>query len=735
MSMGRRRLLLGMGSLGTVGFALAIGHTLAGRPTVARFASRQAMRGVFRPNAFVAIGADGSVRLLAKQPEVGQGVKTALPMILAEELDVDWKRVEVVQADADVAYGTQFAGGSSSVRENHGRLRLLGATARSMLLEAAAQRWGVGAGDCETAEGRVHHRASGRVAAYGELATTAAGLPVPHPWRVRLKRHAEFTLIGTRQGNVDNPSILSGAHLFGQDLRMPGLRYAVIERCPARGGTVREANLGEVRRLQGVSDVFVLDVPDPSTGISSGVAIVADSLWTALSARRSLVVEWNELPDAGVDSDELLERARLRARRASDAVLRSDGDVDAALRSAERSVEAEYAYPFIAHASMETLNCTARVADGQAEVWAATQAPEWAVSQLARLLNFESAAITLHLLRGGGSFGRRLGSDFIAEAAWIARRVGTPVQLMWTREDDLRHDMLRPGGAHRLRAGLDAQGAIVAWHDHYATFGRGRPFGGSSLSADEFPARFVEHCRLEQSVVDCPLSLGMWRAPGANVHAWVIESFVDELAHAAGLDPLAMRLKLLEAGRWSLLPAALNPGGFDASRMRRVLNEAASRAEWGRSLPRGRALGLAAHFSYGGYAAHVIEVDISREGVLRIPRVVSVCDVGDTIVNLSGAEAQVQGAVMDGLAAAWVQEVHVRQGRVVETNFDRYRMLRMADAPGQIDVHFVRSDNPPTGLGEPPLPPVAPALCNAVFRAIGLRIRRLPIVTHDLRWS
>jgi isoquinoline 1-oxidoreductase subunit beta len=733
----RRRLLLGAAGLTVLGagLGLAVGYRRAARQVVVTPARSQALRGEFRPSAFVAIAADGRVQLLALQPEVGQGVKTALPMILAEELDVDWTRVEIVQADADPSYGSQFAGGSSSVRDNHARLRLLGATARTMLLEAAARQWGVSADACETTEGRVLHRASGRSAGYGELANAAATLAVPHPWLVKPKHPDAYKLVGTRQGNVDNPKILRGEPLFGQDLRLPGLRYATIERCPVRGGTLAQANLDELRRLRGVVDVFSIDRDDPKAGIVPGVVIVAESMGAALGARRRLTATWQEPASADAGSDALLARAQQRTREAGDTVLRSDGKVEEALNAAARRVEADYSYPFIAHASLETLTCTAHVQAGKAEIWAATQAPAWAISNLAALLGLDASAITLHLLRGGGSFGRRLGSDFIAEAAWIARRVGAPVQLMWTREDDLQHDMLRPGGAHRLRAGLDAQGAIVAWHDHYVTFGRGRPFGGSSLSADEFPARFVEHCRLEQSVVDCPLSLGMWRAPGANVHAWVIESFIDELAHAAGLDPLAMRLKLLDSGRWAALPAAFNRGGFDASRMRRVLNEAASRAEWSRPMPRGRALGLAAHFCYGGYAAQVIEVDISREGVLRIPRVVSVCDVGDTIVNLSGAEAQVQGAVMDGLAAAWVQEVHVQRGRVVETNFDRYRMLRMADAPGQIDVHFIRSDHPPTGLGEPPLPPVAPALCNAIFRAIGLRIRRLPVIAHQLRWS
>lgn len=733
----RRRLFLGVGALAVVGagLGLAVGYQRAGRGAVVQPARRQVLEGDFRPNAFIAISTDGRVRLLAVQPEVGQGVKTALPMILAEELEVEWQQVEIVQADADPAYGTQFAGGSSSVRDNHDRLRLLGATARTMLVEAAARQWGVSAGDCEAAAGQVLHAPSGRKAGYGELAAAAAALPVPHPWLVRLKRPEQYKLIGTRQAHVDALRIVRGEPLYGQDLRLPGLRYATAVRCPVRGGTFRDGNLAEVKGLRGVVDVFVIDQADPRVGIVPAVVIVAESMGASLTARRRLSVNWQEPAAADADSDTWLARARERVRGAADVVLRNEGQVDEALTAAAKRVEAEYSYPFIAHASLETLNCTAHVQEGRAEVWASTQAPQWAVSNLATVLGLDASAVTLHLLQGGGSFGRRLGSDFIAEAALIARRIGTPVQLMWTREDDLQHDMLRPAGAHRLRAGLDGSGAVVAWHDHYATFGRGRPAGGSALAADEFPSSLVKHCRLEQSVLEVPVSMGMWRAPGANVHAWVIESFIDELAHAAGRDPLQMRLSLLDAGGIEWRPAALRRRRFDAGRMRAVLQEAASRADWGRSFPRGRGLGLAAHFSYGGYAVQFVEVDISREGVLRIPRIVSVCDVGDTIVNLSGAEAQVQGAVMDGLAAAWVQQVSVKQGRVVETNFDRYRMLRMADAPTQIDVHFLRSDNPPTGLGEPPLPPVAPALCNAIFNAIGLRIRQLPVISHDLRWT
>lgn len=732
---GRRKVLAGTAALGA-GLAFGLAYRHAGRSGAANVAKESAMSAEFRPNAFVGIDATGRVTLVAKQPEIGQGVKTALPMILAEELEVDWRSVVVVQADLDPAYGVQFAGGSSSVRDNYEPMRRLGATARMLLVTAAAQAWDVAESECEARQGVVLHRASGRSLGYGALAQAAAALPLPHPWTLRLKSPDSFSLLGTRQGDVDTPAILTGAPLYGLDIRMPGLLYAVFERSPVVGGAVLRANLDELRSMPGVRDVFVLGPPGLAQGISAGVAIVATSVWAAFRARRRLVVEWDEGSSAALASDALMAQATQRARGPAGTTLRQDGDVDTALRAAPIRVEAEYAYPFIAHAALETLNCIAHVREERVDIWTAAQSPGWARGRLGKALGVAEDRIALHLLRGGGGFGRRLSTDFMIEAAVIAQRVTTPLQLVWSREDDLRNDHLRPAGAHRLRAALDSDGSLSAWHDHYVTFGPSRPAGGSALAGDEFPAQFVGHCLVQQSVIDCGLPMGMWRAPGANVHAWVIESFIDEIAHAARRDPLEFRLALLEGGRWrSLFSRLVRRRGPDPARMAAVLRAVAQHSGWGKSMPRGRAQGLACHYSYGGHVAQVVEVAVSNDGELRIPRVVCVCDVGTPIVNLSGAEAQVQSSVMDGISAAWLQEIHFRNGRVEQSNFDQYPLLRMAQAPAEIEVHFLESAHGPSGLGEPALPPVAPALCNAIFRATGVRVRRLPVSGHDLRWA
>lgn len=731
----RRRTWIAATTLAGGGLAVAW-WSRTGREQVSggsRPAGEVIVRGEFRPNAFVGIDRNGRVTIVAKQPEIGQGVKTALPMIVAEELDVAWTSVEVVQAGLDAAYGTQFAGASASVRDNYLALRKLGAAARMLLVQAAAQRWSVTAGECETRDGRVHHRASGRSLGYGELSEAAAALEPPPPDGIRLKDPDDFRLVGTPQGDVDTAKIVAGAPLFGMDFSMPGLLHAVFERSPVPGGALLEANLDELRGLPGVRHVLVFERDAAPWRPSAGVVIVADSAWAAIRARKQLRARWDDGPSAGVDSERLMALAREAVGRGA-APLRDDGEVDTAIAAAARTLQADYEYPFIAHACMEPLNCTAQVGEASAELWTSVQSPEWARDRLAQSLGLDAAAIRIHLLRGGGGFGRRLASDYIVEAAHVARRVGAPVCLLWTREDDFRHDHCRPAGAHRLRAGLDAQGRLLAWHDRYATFGRdGRPGGGSGLDAAAFPAGFVEHLRLEQSVLDAGVPLGMWRAPGANVHAWVTESFIDELAHAAGRDPLAFRLQLLsQEALGSRLRRLGRAQRFDPARMQAVLRAAAERAGWEERLPEGAGRGIAGHFSYGGYAAHVIEVARAGDGRLVVPRVTSVCDVGWPIINPTGARAQVQGSVIDGLSAAWFQSIDIRRGRIVQSNFDAYRVLRMADAPARIDVHFLRSASAPAGLGEPALPPVAPALCNAIFRATGVRLRRLPVIRADI---
>ncbi|HIV73126.1 MAG TPA: molybdopterin-dependent oxidoreductase [Candidatus Aquabacterium excrementipullorum] len=697
----------------------------------------------FKPNAFIRIAPSGVVTLVSKQPEIGQGIKTSLPMVIAEELEVDWKDVVIVQGDLDPVYGSQSAGGSTSTPNNYDNFHKLGATARTLLVQAAAQTWRVPVAECEAARSAVHHRSSKRRLGYGELVALAATLPVPEGDAVVLKDPARYTLLGQRIGGVDNAAIVSGKPLFGIDIKLPGMLYAVYEKSPAFGGKVVRANLDAVKALPGVRDAFVVEGGDGDLrGLLPGVAIVADSTWAAFSARRQLKVVWDEGAVANESwAGHAVKAAELGGKPGA-VTLRRDGDAAAALQGAAKRVEAAYSYPFISHASFEPQNCTAWFKDGQLALWAPTQNPGAGQNLVAATLGIPKEAITLHITRSGGGFGRRLSADYIVEAAAIARRVPAPVKLTWSREDDLRHDHYRAGGFHFLRGGLDAQGRVVAWHNHFVTFGNPveregkkmlQPGAGASLNGDEFPGRWVANCLLEQTPLESGIPMGPWRAPGSNVFAWVFHSFIDELAHAAGQDPLAFRLALL--GDKDVVPAS-DPRAlpYHVGRMKGVLKLAAEKAGWGRKLPRGKGQGIAFHFSHRGYVAQVAEVSVSKEGVLKVDRVVVAADVGAQIVNLSGAENQVQGSVIDGISALY-QELDIDHGRVVQSNFHEYPILRMTEAPPRIESHFLKTPFPVTGLGEPAFPPVAPAVCNAIFAATGHRVRQLPLSRTDLRWS
>ncbi|MEO7496025.1 MAG: molybdopterin cofactor-binding domain-containing protein [Massilia sp.] len=700
----------------------------------------------FTPSALIRIGRDGVVTLISKQPEIGQGIKTSLPMVIAEELEVDWKDVRIVQGDLNPAYGSQGAGGSTSTPTNYNEFHRLGATARTLLVQAAAAMWGVAPGECRASGGAVVHAASARRLGYGALAAAAAALPVPDPKSVVLKDSSTFTLLGTRIGGVDNPALVSGQPLFGIDVRLPGMLYAVYAKCPVFGGKPVKANLDHIKTLPGVKDAFILQGGSNLTGLMPGVAIVADSTWSAFSARKQLQVDWDEGESAGHSWSAFSAQAKTLAAKPGATVLRKDGDAPAALAGAATLVEAQYTYPFISHASMEPQNCSAwfKPADGTLELWAPTQNPGAGQGLVSATLGIPKEKITLHITRSGGGFGRRLTSDFIVEAAAIAQRLKAPVKLTWSREDDMQHDHFRAGGFHFLRGGIDAAGKLVAWHNHFITFANRverdgkstlQPGSGGSLSGDEFPGRWLANCLLEQTALECKIPMGPWRAPGSNVFAWVFHSFIDELAHAAKRDPLDFRLELL--GNKDIVAGSGERGQpYNVGRMRRVLQEVADKSGWGkRSFPRGQGQGIAFHFSHRGYIAEVAEVTVSRDGVLKVDRVVVVSDIGAQIVNLSGAENQVQGSVIDGLSTLMYPQLNIDKGRVVEGNFHQYPLLRIADTPARIEVHFLKTDFAVTGLGEPALPPLAPAVCNAIFAATGKRVRQLPLSQTDLSWS
>ena len=693
---------------------LASGALMVGVGTYGALLAGDAASGTWIPNLYVRIEPDGKITIISKNPEGGQGVKTAFPMVVAECLEVDWKDVQVEQTPLDDRYGRQVAGGSRGTADGWDDLRVAGTGAMHLLLTAAAKEWGVSTSECFAESGMVFHKPSGKSKPYKALLKTAATLPAPAVSGLKLKsKPSEFKLLGTFVPGVDNQEILTGNLTYGSDVRLENMLYAVFHKSPVFGGTVSKANVEEIQGLPGVTHAFVVKGTDDVRGLQSGVAIVAKTWWEADSARKKLKVDWKTTQTES--SAGYAKQAKILASEQGE-VLREDGDVESAFDKSVKIVEASYHYPFVAHANMEPQNCTALLHEsGRMELWAPSQNPKSGRKLVSKTLGIPEDRIHVNMSRYGGGFGRRLRNDSMVEAAWIARETGKPVQLQWSRKDEMAHDFYRPAGWHHFKAGLDGSGRMIAFDQHFITMTRdGKVVSGGGLSPKRYPAGLVPNFRLRQSTMESRVPTGPWRAPGNSAYCWAYQSFFDEVALAAGKDPLEFRLELLSK--------SYGKPPMDLARAIGTLKLAAEKAGWGSNPGPGRGLGIAFSFGHGGYVSHVAQV-VAEGSRVKVEKVFSAVDVGP-ILNLSGAKNQVEGSIVDALSTAQLEMTFV-DGAARQGNFSSYGLLEINQAP-EIECHFIQSDNSPTGLGEPPFLAAGPAIANAIFAATGVRIREQP---------
>ena len=719
-----RRTLLKVSALAGGGLALS-----AAMPMVARAAQGKAAEAATL-NAFVTIRPDNTITIMSKNPEIGQGIKTMLPMLIAEELDADWDMVSIEQADFDEKYGFQFAGGSFATPMNWLPMRQTGAAARAMLLAAAAQRWGVPVASMTTDKGTIKD-STDRSMTYGEIASDAAAMAVPGPETVALKDEADFHIIGTSIGGIDSPKIVKGQPIFGVDTQLPGMKYAAFERAPTFGARIISADLDAAKAVPGVEDAFILKSDNKAASLVDGVAIIAGNWWTANKAREKLAVEWDTGEYASHSSEGYQEKASELFAGTPEKEFATAGDASTAFANAAKVIEAEYHYPFLAHVPMEPQNCTALMRDdGVLEMWAPSQTPQGGHELVVKHTGLAPEKVQVHITRMGGGFGRRLDNDYMVQAAAIAtKKPGVPVQLIWSREDDVRSDFYRPAGWHKLKAALDADNKLIGMDGHFITFSTDGevPFM-AAMNGDEFPLKYVKNLTYGQSSIDTRVPMGSLRAPRSNAFAFVLQSFLDEVAQQQGRDLPALLHDLLDDREDEPVVEGFRgeQPGFSPSRAIGVIDKAVAMSDWSSASSDGRAKGLGFYFSHLGYFAEVVEASVDEKGNVLPHHVWAAGDVGRHIINPTGALNQVEGSIIDGLGQAIQLAVKIRDGAVVQSNFHDYQLPRMPITP-VIDVEWVRSDAEPTGLGEPALPPVIPALTNALYALTGKRVRTLPI--------
>jgi isoquinoline 1-oxidoreductase beta subunit len=718
---------------GTIGSGLVLGISLMSRRSLAD--SIQPV-GVFEPNAFLKITPDNKVTIVAKNPEIGQGVKTSLPQIIAEELEVDWQMIEIVQGDLNAGLGDQFAGGSTAIKENFNELRKVGASAREMLTEAGSKKWNVSIDECYASNGFIFHRPTARKFSYGELTDDASKLSLkPNP---KLKDPKDFKIIGKAIPGVDNKKIVTGSVKFGIDSRPDGALVAVVIRCPVKGGKVKSFSVGNALKSNGVMHVFDFDfvAGDPRDSVN-GVAIIATNTWAALKARKLISVEWNYNNGENESSENLTAIFSKNVKSKGALVIRDEGNVDEAFKGSAKVIEAVYEVPFLAHTTMEPMNFFADVQADKCLLIGPTQVPGSVAAVASVITGLAEQNIQVKMTRVGGGFGRRLTVDYAAEAIVISKKLGKAVQVIWSREDDMTNDLYRPAGMYALKACVNENGNLQAWYINASTTSR-YLFANSQRSPhitevfpDGFPAGFAKNFRMEYTGVKTNIPTGAWRAPGHNATAFVDQSFIDEVAYLATKDPVEFRLELL--GNEDKEMPYRDHGGptYSVGRLRNVIKLAAEKSNWSKKENNGSFHGFACHFMFGAYVAEVVTISVSSGKEIKIENVLTVVDCG-IVVNRSGALNQIQGGLIDGLSAAINGGIHIQNGTVVENNFDSYKLMRMKQAP-PVEVVLVDSNENPEGLGEMSLPPVAAALCNAIFSATGKRIRKLPIDIREAK--